>query len=36
MFVLVVRFRAAKGKEKRVEELFNKARVNVHKEEKTF
>ena len=34
MFVLVVRFRIAKGKEKELEQLFEKARVNVHKEEK--
>jgi len=36
MFVLVVRFRAAKGKEKELEQLFKKARVNVHKEEKNL
>jgi len=34
MFVLIVRFRAAKGKEKELEQLFKKARENVHKEEK--
>ena len=33
MFVLVVKFRAAKGKEKELEQLFQKARVNVQKEE---
>ena len=36
MFVLVVRFRAAKGKEKQVKELFKKAGASAHKEEKNL
>ncbi|UCC90754.1 MAG: antibiotic biosynthesis monooxygenase [Dehalococcoidia bacterium] len=36
MFVLVVRFRVTKGKERELEELFKKARVNAHKEEKNL
>jgi quinol monooxygenase YgiN len=36
MFVLLVRFRIAKGKDKEFEQLFKKARVNVHKEEKNL
>jgi len=36
MFVLVVRFRVAKDKEKPLEQLFKKARANVHKEEKNL
>jgi quinol monooxygenase YgiN len=34
MFVLIVRFRVAKGKEKELEERFNQARIKVKKEEK--
>ena len=33
MFVLVVKFRAAKGKEKALEQLLMKARQKVHEEE---
>ena len=36
MFVLVVRFRVAEGKERELEQLFKKARVNVQKEEKNL
>ena len=34
MFVLVVRARAVKGKETELEQLFLKASMNVHREEK--
>jgi len=34
MFVLIVRFRAAKGKEKELELMFRNASVNVHKNER--
>ena len=34
MFVLTVKFRVVKGKEKELERLFGKARENVRKEEK--
>jgi len=36
MFVLVVKFRVVKGKEKELEQLFKKARVKVQKEEKNL
>jgi len=36
MFVLVVKARVVKGREKELEQLFKKARVNVQKEEKNL
>ena len=36
MFVLVVKFRVVKGKEKELEQLFKKARAKVQKEEKNL
>ena len=34
MFVLVVRFKVVRGREKELEQLFRKAAINVRKEEK--